>query len=145
MKGRFFKEAKKASKNSDFRKTNLGCVVVYKNKVVSVGYNSQKTHPVQKKYNVFRGIPSNNLGKVHAETKALSMLLEADLDWNNVTVYTYREHKDGSLAMARPCNSCMQLMKNLGIRKICYSTDMGFAKEVITESTLGKWGKFKTA
>lgn len=47
----------------------------------------------------------------------------------NATLVTYRNKKDGSLGMSRPCDRCMQLIKKLGIKKLLYTTDNGFAEE----------------
>lgn len=44
---KYFKMAKAASELSDFPRINIGSVVVYKGKVVSVGWNTTKTSPVQ--------------------------------------------------------------------------------------------------
>lgn len=39
--------------------------------------------------------------------------------------------KDGMSGMARPCPRCMRLIKSLGIKRINYSTQGGFAEEII--------------
>ena len=44
-----------------------------------------------------------------------------DIDFHNLKLFVYRELKDGSIAMARPCPSCMALIKDLGIKKIYYN------------------------
>ena len=49
---KYLRCAKKVSLLSDNKKTRVGCVVVYKNKIISVGHNYEnKTNPLQKKYN----------------------------------------------------------------------------------------------
>ena len=44
---KFFKLAKNASKLSDYskRKIHIGAILVYKNKVIASGWNTQKTSP----------------------------------------------------------------------------------------------------
>ena len=49
----YFKKAKEISKNSDFNKIHIGCIAVYQGNIIGVGYNSNKTHPVQKYYNKY--------------------------------------------------------------------------------------------
>ena len=44
----FFKKAKDMAEISTFYRQHLGCVVVYKNKIISAGLNSNKTHPIHK-------------------------------------------------------------------------------------------------
>jgi deoxycytidylate deaminase len=44
MKNRFFDVAKAASKHSDHPAHKLGAVIVKGNKIISVGFNKNKTH-----------------------------------------------------------------------------------------------------
>ena len=46
-----FDSARRAAENSTFEGFHLGCVMAYKGRIISSGWNSKKTHPVQKKYN----------------------------------------------------------------------------------------------
>lgn len=116
---------------SDFRRSHTGCVVVTKNKIIGAGFNSNKTHPIQRRYNCLR-FSCESPHTLHAEIHALSQLVNnSSVDWANTSIYTYREHKNGVRAFARPCASCMQLIKDLGIRDIYYTTEDGFAHEEI--------------
>lgn len=133
MNCHFFTLAKNASMCSDFNKQRLGCVITYKNRVISSGFNCCKTHPLQKKYNKYRFPTDNTPHTLHAEIYALAPLVDCDIDWSRVEVYIYRSHKDGSLGLARPCKSCMALIKTLGIKKIHYTTENGYATEYIKE------------
>lgn len=136
---RYFTIAKKASCSSGFDDYKIGAVVVYKGKVISIGRNMVKTHPLQSKYDGYRLDPKYIPVSTHAETNALSKIIERDdIVWSKCSIYIYREVRNGQVAMARPCNSCMQLMKDLGIINVYYTTDMGYAHEVITPETQGK-------
>ena len=48
---KFFNKAKTISTLSDYEKIHIGCVAVYKGQIIGVGYNCNKTHPMQKYYN----------------------------------------------------------------------------------------------
>jgi len=50
-------------------------------------------------------------------------------DGSKGVLYIYRELFDHTLAMARPCDKCMILLKEKNIKKIVYTTTNGFAKE----------------
>lgn len=127
-----FRAAQSISMMSD-HKYKIGCVIVDKHRVISSGHNSNtKCHSLQaqldeKYFNCFC------VGKLHAETSAIIPLLKTKGDYSRATLYIYREHKDGSLAQARPCSRCMQLIKQIGISKIKYTTDLGYATEYIGE------------
>lgn len=128
----FFKAAQSMSYLSDHR-CRIGCIIVDKHRIISSGYNSNtKCHPVQAEIDT-RHFNCYCTGKIHAETRALIPFLRNKQDLSRATVYTYRELKDGTLAMARPCPRCISLIKSLGISKIKYTTDKGFAVEFLEE------------
>ena len=93
-------KAKAASSLSDFPTHKLGAVMMLGNKVLSVGYNITKTHPIQKTYNIERGYDQNvkNNGQVHAEMMCIINTRYMDVDWSKVSLYIYREHKNHSPA-----------------------------------------------
>lgn len=141
-KSNFFNAAKTASELSTYDRVKIGCVLTYKGKIFSTGFNCEKTHPIQKLYNSAR-FSEDTPHKMHAETNALVPFLKHDIvnkiDWKHVEVYTYRgKYINGVLTtgMARPCQSCMKLIKNLGIRKIHYTTDDGVCCENINQNFL---------
>lgn len=128
----YFNAAKAVSTLSDHR-CQLGCVVVSKHKIVSSGYNSKsRFHPIQAYADKQYFHDDSALGCVHAEFDALRPLLkQQSFDFNNATIYVYRQNKQGVITNSRPCPRCMNLIKKLGIRKIHYTTDEGFATEII--------------
>lgn len=128
---RNFRKARNASMLSDFPTHHLGAVLTYGSKVIAVGYNSSKTNPIQKHYNTERGFDPNtkNNGMLHAEMACLVQTRDLDIDWSKVSIYIYREHKDGSYALAKPCPACQKALEERGIKKIYYTTeDVPFAK-----------------
>ena len=126
----FFKAAQSISMLSD-HKYQIGCIIVDKHRIISSGHNSNtKCHPLQaeldsKHFNCFC------VGKLHAETSAILPLLNSKKDLSRATCYTYRQLKDGSLGMSRPCSRCLDLIKQVGIRKIKYTTEDGFVTELL--------------
>lgn len=129
----YLKLAKSACYYSDNRRTRLGCVIVYKGKILSVGYNLQdKTNPLQKKFNQYREFDPNASGcknSIHAECHALLKIKDLDIDWRKSNVFVWRIKKDGTRGMARPCPACEAMLKNQGISRVYYSTDNGWGYE----------------
>lgn len=127
--------AKYACYNSDSNKVRVGCVVVYKNKILSIGWNSmKKTNPWQKKYNKYRGYNPDapgSINTVHAECHALSKIKKIDVDWSKVKIFVYRIKRNGNPGLSRPCEACIKFIKELGIRDIYYTTYDGIAHERI--------------
>lgn len=129
---RYFDVAKAIARTSNYHGTHVGCCVVNRGVVVSVGCNSEKTHPTQMYYNKYRDFdPKTAANKLHAETHALSLIVNRQhIDWNKTSIYVYREFKNGKPAISRPCEACSQLIKDLGISHVCYIDENGnYTKE----------------
>lgn len=128
----YFNMAHNACYYSDNSRIRLGAVLVYKNKVLSVGWNSTKTNPTQKRLNVQRGFDvnaSNAFNTLHAEVDCLLKAKDLDIDWGKASIFVYRIKKNGEVGLSRPCKGCMTLIKSMGIKNIYYSTDDGFGYE----------------
>ena len=129
----FFAKAREASKLSDAPKYHIGCITVYKKHILSVGFNSNKTHPIQKLYNKERFDSDSTPHSLHAEITALMFIKDRkDIKWGDVEIYTYRENRQGNPRLAKPCKSCMALIRDLGIHKIYFSITDGFAEMNVT-------------
>lgn len=127
----YFKAAKAISELSDFPKVKIGCCAVYKHKIISSGCNSIKTNPTQKRLNIYR-FDADTPATIHAEISCLLPLINRkDINFRDVSLYVYREYKNGELALARPCPSCMRLITELGIRHIYYTNLGRFSHEEI--------------
>lgn len=127
-----FEIAMKASQMSDYKKQHIGTVLVCGTQIISVGFNTNKTHPLQQWYNKYRVLGGNKVQhKMHSEVLAFIKVRHFEIDWSKVELYNYRIKADGSLGNSRPCLSCMAMIKDLGIKKIYYTTDDGYVKEFI--------------
>jgi len=131
---RYFEHANNIAKLSDFDKVHIGCVAIYNNKILSVGYNTNKTHPIQQHYNTFRVLNDTNshkyiAHKLHAEVSCLYPIRELEINWNKVELYIYRIRKSQPYGMSRPCKGCMQFIYDLGIENIYYTSDFGYVHE----------------
>ena len=117
------------SELSDYPIHKLGCVVVKGHRIVSSGHNHKtRCCALQAKLDTEKyGV--NCPGRMHAEIMALMPLMRDKVNLSNASLYIYREHKNGTLAMARPCSSCEKIIKELGIRKVFYTIENGYAVE----------------
>lgn len=123
---------------SEFRRARMACVATYKHRIIASANNGHKTHPLQGKYNKFRDDYHSDgvvIPKVHAEMACLailkSMIIKHNINPSEITLYVARSCLDRDRGMARPCKACMQAIKDLGIRRVFYTTDMGVAEETI--------------
>lgn len=112
-------------------KYKLGAVLCKQHKIISSGCNSDTvTDPIQSRLDTERHgcyCP----GKLHAETSTLLPFIKKRIDISGSELYIARVTKAGSYGMARPCPSCMKLIKQCGIKKIYYTTNEGYAEEYI--------------
>ena len=138
MNKRYFKFAREASKQATYTGSHrfspmIGAVAIYKGTIVASAWNTNKTSPLQARYNVYR-FNADTPDKAHAEVSLIQKLrwkFGDSINWSKVHIYLYREYKDGTLAPSRPCQSCMTLIKELGIKHIYYTTEDGYASEKI--------------
>lgn len=112
----FMALAKQCSKNSDHHSHRMGCVIVKGSRVLGIGWNMLRTHP--KSPHEFKSI--------HAEFMAS---LNAGRDIKGATAYVFRQQKNGTWAMAKPCDDCWKYLMNLGIKKVVYSFEGTFKTE----------------
>ena len=89
---------------------SLCALVVYKNQVLSVGYNQPKTHPIS------TGTPQQQL---HAEMHALLRCGSTE----GADVIVARCKPSGKPGLAKPCEICEGILRRFGIRRVFYTTN----------------------
>ena len=129
----FFRAADAVASLSDHNRAKLGCVLVDKHRIISSGHNSlTRCSPLQKQIDTARfGFSDKHKGPVHAETSCLLPLIRQGYDMSKSDLYIVRRHKDGSLAISRPCPGCMSLLRANGVRRVFFSVDGGYSVEKI--------------
>lgn len=126
----YFKAAEAVSKLSDHR-CQIGCIIVNGHKIISSGCNTHtKTHAFQANLDK-KMFGCECAGYLHAEIDALLPLIRNKVDLSRAIVYTFRKDRNGKIALSRPCSRCMSVIKSLGIHRVKYSTEYGYASEVI--------------
>lgn len=117
MKKRLCLLAKSLSLHSPHHTHKLGAVIAKKGRPLSVGFNSCQTHP--KSIHPFQTL--------HAE---ISALIGMSFDKSKgCDAYVYREIKNGSPGLAKPCGACHQALKLAGIKRMYYTTPSGWREE----------------
>jgi len=127
MKSRYFNLAENVAKLSDYPRIHIGSVIVKNKDVISVGQNMMKTHPAQFKYNQY--VTYDRLPHIHSEVNAISKA-RPDL-MRGATMYIFRRDRNGDIAMCRPCDACMQAIRDAGIKDVYYTNRNGFCYERI--------------
>ena len=131
---KFFDKTKSIAQLSEFYRAKIGTIAVYKNKIISIGINSHKTHTIQKKYDKYRNLTLNGgcsayLHSLHAEINCLLSIDTHSLDMNKLEIYSYRITKSGNMAISKPCPACRQFLKDKGIKRIHSTTYDSYVTE----------------
>lgn len=97
----------------------LAAILAKGKKILSIGHNTSKTHP--KSYHPYKSI--------HAE---LSAILKANDDLEGSTIYVARTSRNiRKIGMAKPCRYCMEMLMDVGVQKVWYTTSCGSWKEIL--------------
>ena len=115
---------------SDHPKHQLAAAVVYKNRIISLGYNRMKSHPFQARF----GTNSDKI-YLHAETAAIKNALRhiRISELKKCSLYIYRRRKiNGKYqrAIAKPCPGCMRAIIEFEIKKVTYTTNTNTTESI---------------
>lgn len=134
---KMFNDARKEAEKSTFDRFHVGAVIAYKHRIIGRGHNSDKTNPKQKIYNTrYRKFNNDGGGAIkhslHAEICCLNSVpypVGKDVDWSKASIYIYRicPGKPNGMGNSRPCSACMNAIKDVGIKNIYYSDDLGYS------------------
>jgi tRNA(Arg) A34 adenosine deaminase TadA len=109
------------------RAARIAAALVYKNRVVGVGYCQKKTHPLQSRYG-----KNPDAIYLHAEVDAIRNALNTvgpELI-SKCTMYVVRQKRAaGSLkwqdGIAKPCSGCQGAIAAFDIPRVVYTTNTG--------------------
>ena len=128
---KFFEVAKAVSKTSEYPRVKIGCCIVKKNKILAVGVNLLKSHPIQKVFNEFRGLDTNKIhNNIHAELDAILKVRHRE-DLEGADIYIYREDVEGKKRICKPCSACKNLLKLYKLRTVYYTADDSYCIEYL--------------
>jgi len=91
--------------------------LILKGKVIAIGLNHRGNNPIQYGYPIY--------GKIHSEIDAYRKakgLLKGD----SFLLINIRLGRGGIIRNSKPCFFCQSLLKELGCKRVYYSTEIGF-------------------
>ena len=108
--------------------SRLAACIVYKNKIISYGFNQKKTHPFQSQYS-----KNEDAIYLHSETDAIKNALKRVdpeiLEKSTLCVVRAKRnsdnHKEWIFGLAKPCCGCAKAIATFGIKNVIYTTDEG--------------------
>lgn len=117
---RFLKLAEKLALERNFEvRYPFVCLLTQGSKVLSVGYNSHKTHPCAK---------DNRTESLHAELDCINRARETE----GTTLYVLRVRKLG-FGKAKPCPFCQAAIQKAKIKKVVYTNTADTLSYTVTK------------
>ena len=108
-----------ASKSTS--KFRLGAVLVQRGYVLNTSTNNMgRTHPAMERHRKGASFP---LG-LHAEVGACLGVAPGELVGSEI--YVARVLRNGSLALAKPCEICQRFLRAVGVERVYYSSHEGW-------------------
>ena len=107
----------------------LAACLVYKNEIIAVGYNKNKTHPIAKRFQ-----KHEEAIYLHAEVDCIKNALRI-YDEDTIaksTMYVLRvkrpddNHREFIRGLAKPCCGCQHAIEQFNVKRVLYTTDEGF-------------------
>jgi len=100
----------------------LCSLIVKRNRVLAVGYNSRKTSPMMQ---------NSHMQMWHAESHAVSRCPQNELDGAEIIVARVRS--SGKPGLARPCKICEDILRRYGIRRVFYTVNGNDSEQIEIE------------
>ena len=120
--------------NADLRCRHFS-FILDRNRIISIGLNSPKTHPLNLKYNY---VNKNNqkisdIVGTHSELSAVIKLGEEDC--SGLTLVNTRINRNNVLDFSAPCSGCCDMINQLNFKNVYFSNIQGkFDKLNLTNS-----------
>lgn len=104
----------------------ISSAVVYKNDIVSIGVNQNKTHP-------FQALHARHEESIywHAETHAIHNALKriSSDKLSQSVLYVCRIDQAHNYCLARPCEGCIKAISKFKLKGLVYTTSNSFRAE----------------
>lgn len=120
--------------NADLRCRHFS-FILDRNRIISIGMNSLKTHPMNLKYNYVNKNKQSisNIVGTHAELNAVIKLGEEDC--SKLTLVNTRINRNNILDHSAPCSGCSDMIHQLNFKNVYFSNSKGnFDKFNLTNS-----------
>ena len=118
-----------------YKHTKTVAFLVYRGKIVGFGVNSDKTSPMQCLYRMRTELSEieNFIDKEHAEVSCLRKIgKDFDINFEKAEIVIISKRCDKTFRLARPCDVCMEAIKDFGIHRIWYTNrEQGFTYEYV--------------
>ncbi len=102
--------------------------IVYKGRIISIGQNSKKTHPINLKNKKINkdGVDISAFRGSCSEWSAINKLKNlTNIPASKCQLINIRINKENEIRMSKPCNSCMGLLAFFNLKTVYFSNEKG--------------------
>ena len=106
--------------------------LIRKNRIICVGWNDYtRYHPSYKfgNYENYKGFTNAYKPSIHSEISSIIRFGEEDL--SEMTLVNIRIGNMNQVALSKPCFNCQRVLKQLNIKRIYYSNNVGEFEEFV--------------
>ena len=104
----------KLALTSPYGKFRVGAIIARKKKIISMGINQKKSHPLQARFSSRPHLEA----WLHAEIHAITLAQPKELEGANI--YIVRALKNDECATSKPCAGCMSALREYGFKNMFY-------------------------
>jgi deoxycytidylate deaminase len=113
-----------AAQTSVEQEYRVGAAAYRSGRLLAIGYNSNKTDPQA----------HNFTKRIHAEH---ALFLNAGRDLTDATVMVLRLGRKHAVGRAKPCETCLPLLRQAGVRRILYTEPDQTIRDIDTGKIVG--------
>jgi hypothetical protein len=103
--------------------------ILFKRRVLAIGANIQKTHPVNlknRKVSIRTGDDYSEFKHICSELNAINKLKKlTNINTKKCTLINIRYDRNMKIALAKPCMSCQSLLSVFTFKRVFWSNDEG--------------------
>ena len=92
-----------------------------KNKLISIGTNNPKTHPINLKYN-YIDRENNKISEIVSTHSEVNAVIKSGIkNGSGLVIVNTRINRKNEIDYSFPCNGCMDMLQTLNFSKIIYT------------------------
>jgi cytidine deaminase len=103
--------------------------VLYKNRIIAIGQNNRKTHPVNlknKKFSIYSGLDFSTEKYTCSEYNAILKLKRlTNIDTKKCQLVNLRINRNEEIDYAKPCSSCRNLLNYFEFKSVEFTDKKG--------------------
>lgn len=111
-----------AGKHSSKQRCRHFSFIFDRNRLVSIGMNSRKTHPMNLKFNYINKQKNSIRDFVGTHSELNAVIKLGSEDCRGLTIVNTRINRKNEIDFSCPCNGCMDMIKKLDFKTIVYTT-----------------------